>query len=40
MSSMISFFLGFYVDNSDGKVRFNKVAISSLVHQYAIDFEF
>ena len=39
MSSMISFFMSFYVDSSDDKVKFGRF-IRSNPGQYATDLEF
>ena len=40
MSSIISFFKSFYIDNSAYKIRFDIVIKSNLVCQYVVDFEY
>ena len=37
VSSMIDFFMGFYVDSSSDKVQYNKVIISNHIRQYIVN---
>ena len=39
MSLTVSFFVGFYVDSSNDKIRFEIVIISNHVRQYVVDVE-
>ena len=39
VSSRVSFFVGFRVDSSDDRVRFDRVIRSNLVRQYAVNLE-
>ena len=38
--SMVNFFVSFYINSSNNKIRFNKIIKSNNIRQYIIDTEF